>query len=113
VLSNPELTLAPWNATRFPYGQAVTWHFHGLRILKRTPKSYEVDFGPYPLPSVARENVYLPYIDDLSRAIRVIINAGGTVNAQAQYSLKSQIKSFLSNTIKQKWRFNFSRTIKL
>lgn len=33
VLTNKELMLAPWNATRFPYGNAVTWHFHDLRIV--------------------------------------------------------------------------------
>jgi hypothetical protein len=113
VLSNSALTLAPWNATRFPYGEGVTWHFHGLRILKPTPQSYEVDYGPYPLPDVTRENVYLPYVADLSRAIRVIISAGGTVNAQAHYSFKKRFKSILSNIYKQKWRLGFERNMKL
>jgi len=33
VLRNIEAILAPWNATRFPYGNGVLYHFHGLRIL--------------------------------------------------------------------------------
>lgn len=113
VLANPELTLAPWNATRFPYGQGVTWHFHGLRILKPTLQSYAVDLGVYPLPKVTRENVYRLYIADLSYAIRMVLDAGGTIDAQAQLSFKSRTKSFLSNIYQQKWRFHFGRTIKL
>jgi hypothetical protein len=32
ILQRPELTLAPWNAVRFPIGSAVIYHFHGLRL---------------------------------------------------------------------------------
>jgi hypothetical protein len=40
VLQNKELILAPWNATRFPYGNAIVWHFHGLR-LKKTASGFK------------------------------------------------------------------------
>ena len=33
ILSHQELTLAPWNATRFPYSDAIFFHFHGLKII--------------------------------------------------------------------------------
>lgn len=113
VLSNPELTLAPWNATRFPYGQGVTWHFHGLRILKSALRSYVADFGAYPLPTATRENVYLPYVADLRRAIRLVLGAGGTINPQAKYSLKRRLRAFLGSLYQKKWRFNLGRTVKL
>lgn len=113
VLANPELTLAPWNATRFPYGQCVAWHFHGLRILKSAEQSYAVDFGAYPLPKATRENIYLPYVEDLRRAIQLVLKAGGTVNAQAKYSIKNRAKSLLSSIYEQSWRLNLKRLVKL
>lgn len=33
VMEDKELALAPWNSTRFAYGQAVFYHFHGFRIV--------------------------------------------------------------------------------
>lgn len=112
VLSNQELTLAPWNATRFPYGQCAIWHFHGLKIMKTLDQSYAVDFGAYPLPKVTRDKVYAPYMEDLGRAIKLVTGAGGIVIAQARYSLKDRIRSMLSGLYQQTWRFNFKRSAK-
>jgi hypothetical protein len=63
VLENKELTLAPWNATRFPYGNGVFWHFHGLRILKKR----KVDIGSlYVIPKKTLKFVYEPYISNIA-----------------------------------------------
>lgn len=65
VLRDNERALAPWNAMRFPYANAVFYHFHGLRILSRK----QLQIGPYSLPLALKRNVYEPYCDDLKEAI--------------------------------------------
>lgn len=65
VLQDKERALAPWNAMRFPYANAVFYHFHGLRILSR--KKLEV--GHYALPLALKQYVYKPYCDDLKEVI--------------------------------------------
>ena len=32
ILQHKEWIQAPWNAIRFPYSDAIIWHFQGLRI---------------------------------------------------------------------------------
>jgi hypothetical protein len=113
VLSNQELILAPWNATRFPYGQSVAWHFHGLRILKRDHGTFAVDFGHYPLPKTTRINIYESYVKDLRRAVALVYSAGGTVTAQANYSAWYRVKSILSGIYQQIWRLGSRRTTRL
>lgn len=65
VLQDKERALAPWNATRFPYSSAVFYHFHGLRILSRK----QLQIGQYSLPLAIKQNVYVPYFDDLKESI--------------------------------------------
>lgn len=66
VFSQKELLLAPWNVTRFPYGQAVVYHFHGLRILAKK----KVVLAPqYSLPRLVVANIYEPYLLDLKTVV--------------------------------------------
>jgi len=71
VLENKELLLAPWNATRFPFGNAVAWHFHSFRISKIW-QIFIAEFGPYPLPKTTRFYVYYPYVNDIADSIRIL-----------------------------------------
>jgi hypothetical protein len=66
VLNNKELALAPWNAKRFPYGGAVFFHFHGLRIVNNNI----VNIGAYSLPKQLIKQVYQPYLCDLKVSIQ-------------------------------------------
>jgi hypothetical protein len=79
VLSDKELTLAPWNATRFPFGRGVFFHFQGLRIVSLK----SVNVGTYPLPKPLLDNVYRPYLDDLRTAVNMMTLVGVPVNFQA------------------------------
>lgn len=79
VLSNKELTLAPWNATRFPAGSAVFFHFHGFRVL--SPSSALV--GNYFLPSPSRSFFYQPYTRDISWALNKLREVGWEFRRQA------------------------------
>jgi hypothetical protein len=68
VLQAKERALAPWNAMRFPYGHAVFYHFHGLRLISER----RVEIGNYLLPRALRANVYEPYFSDLHKAINLL-----------------------------------------
>jgi hypothetical protein len=69
VLADKEAILAPWNAKRFPYGQAVVWHFHGLRLLSALGR-IKATQGAYELPKITQAQVYLPYLADIQTALR-------------------------------------------
>jgi hypothetical protein len=94
ILKNKELVLAPWNATRYPYGNSVIWHFHGARLLKRRNK-ISFQFGSYPLPMVTRKYVYHVYIEDLRDVIQELKKVDFIVQSQVYRSFWGEIKTFL------------------
>jgi len=106
VLTNKELTLAPWNATRFPYGNSITWHFHSLRITSNTENSLLVIYGSYLLPKCTLENVYQYYMDDLRVAIKQMGDIGVTLKSQMTLSVVGYIKLRLLMFIQRFWIFN-------
>ena len=65
VLINKELCLAPWNASRYPYGNAIIYHFHSLRMTGQS----SFHFGYYYIPKVTIDNIYLSYAKDLKQAV--------------------------------------------
>lgn len=80
VLENQELTLAPWNLTRFPFGRSVFHHFHGLRLVSRT----DACLGAYAIPQPVMRAVYRPYLADLSDAINELERVGIPFQAQTR-----------------------------
>lgn len=82
VLADKELMLAPWNATRFPYGNAVVWHFHALRIVSNSGQEFAAEYGEYLLPKCTQVNVYLPYLDDLRVASEQLSRMGVVMQQQ-------------------------------
>ena len=83
ALSDKELLLAPWNATRFPYGCSVCWHFHSLRLISMEPPGrLGIDCGDYPLPLVTRRYVYEQYACDVRHAIGMLEQHGHVVREQ-------------------------------
>jgi hypothetical protein len=104
VLENKELALAPWNAERFPYGNAVFWHFHSLRITRGYTGKFRAQFGEYRIPKPAIRNVYLPYVDDLRAAVAKLESTG--------YQVKGQQNRVAGNTLLTHWR-RFRKHIQL
>jgi hypothetical protein len=104
ILSNKELLLAPWNATRFPYTNSIIYHFHGVRLLENN----KINLGNYILPRVLVENVYYQYIQALKKAIQELENIGFKYTPQQKLSIIDLIKSFASvmyyNFKLYKWR---------
>jgi len=82
VLANKEFALAPWNATRYPYGHAVFWHFQSLRIESGKGGSFVAHFGTYILPRLTIKHIYLIYVDDLRKSIETLTAHGGEVRPQ-------------------------------
>lgn len=95
VLANKELTLAPWNAARYPYGNSVTWHFHGLRLIANG-KALSAFLGGFPLSRPTRTYVYAPYLEDMRKAIDLLSGRGIKVRPQSRLSALSQLKICLS-----------------
>lgn len=59
----------PWNATRFPYSSAITYHFHGFKLVGRKGK-YKC--GGYEIPEPHLRNVYQKYADELNKIERLL-----------------------------------------
>ena len=72
VESNPAWTQGPWNATRFPIAEAVTFHFHRLRI----SGADQVLAGLHRLPRAHVEWAHRPYLRDLRQAVRTLATVG-------------------------------------
>jgi hypothetical protein len=89
VLRDKELALAPWNATRFPYGNSVFWHFHGLKLLNMKI----LYIGKYGIPAITFANIYLNYFSDIKKTCNILEVAGFHIRAQASVALKDRLKT--------------------
>jgi hypothetical protein len=94
VLQNKELILAPWNATRFPYGNSIVWHFQGLRIINKG-LFYMIFFGFYQLPKTTKINIYQEYLKDLELSINKIKSNGFNVRTQGVLTNWQKIREFI------------------
>lgn len=100
VLQHQEWTLAPWNATRFPYSSGKFYHFHSLRILD---ENY-LTIGLYPLPTPLVNNVYIPYYKSLKIAANEISQVGHSLKPQAKNNVlsnKLKAKIFISRNLRK------------
>lgn len=66
----------PWNATRFPYSEATTYHFHSLRLAGNS--LVQPAAKRYSIPAPHMEYVYKPYFIDLRGSISLITEATGS-----------------------------------
>lgn len=104
VLQRQELAQAPWNATRFPYSQAVFYHFQSLRLLP----GRRIDLGLiYPLSKPLRRHVYAPYVTDLTAGIGTLRGLGFEPRPQgAAIGPIALLRRALSGVFQQLWRFH-------
>lgn len=73
VVENPGWFLAPWNVERFPWSDAMFYHFHSLRIVGRNRAS----LGNYVIPRSVRKNVYGSYLSDLRGSCDALVGEIG------------------------------------
>jgi hypothetical protein len=106
ILENKEWLLAPWNAKRFPYGNSICWHFHGLRLLGQN--SHQVFIGEYELPDVVIKNIYKQYLHDISSSIAILNKFGYKVSKQVKLNIFNKIRlSSKKLTGKLNWSSSF------
>ena len=96
VVSNKEWFQAPWNATRFPYSEAIAFHFSGLQLL--TDNSAVL--GAYVLNLPLIQNVYHPYLKSLEESISQIANLNVEVTPEW---IRANSRSRLENRYRY-WR---------
>ena len=94
VLQDKELTLAPWNTTRFPYGRSVFYHFHGLRLISKT----RVDLGSYIIPIPVTKNIYAHYLRDLKLATQNLFILG--IKTAPQINKLHSTRSYIQKIVK-------------
>jgi hypothetical protein len=101
--SKYEYFQGPWNATRFPYSQAITYHFHGLRIISKK----NIDRGSiYFLPPPVIRNTYREYLLDLSEALRQLDLVNFEVPMQAKkMTISKALKTFVWGVYTKRWEF--------
>jgi len=104
ALRQQHLTLAPWNATRYPYGAGALYHFHGLRILS----DRSIYFGhDYALPAPLVKQVYGPYVNDLREALAKMDSHGIALRPQGPKLSWAQMLYRVGRGIARRlWRTN-------
>ena len=111
VLQQQEYMQAPWNAVRYPYGQGVTYHFHGLRLLKNG----QVLLAPnYSLPKPLVDNVYKPYLQDFAAALRQLKDNGYEPKVQrVSPGIFSLAKALIRLPYGNLWRLLVNRVVSI
>lgn len=99
VSGNPAWFVAPWNAARFGYGDAILYHFHGLRLLTRDRLQLTTY---YFLPDELLRRVYVPYREDFREALNVIRQNGFEPFAAPPLPIRSRIRNSLGR-IRRAW----------
>jgi hypothetical protein len=94
-LNSKELLMAPWNATRYPYGQCVVWHFHGFRILTLFNSFLFFSLGTYPLPIVVKGGIYRQYKSDILESIEILSDKQHKIRSQTIAPLRLIFASIL------------------
>jgi len=111
VLQQKEFLQAPWNSVRYPYGQGVAYHFHGLRLVEGS----NVLLAPnYPLPKVLIDNVYKFYLQDFAAAVQSLKQIGYDVRIQgSRPGILSWPKAMLLIPYRNLWRLWVNRVMAL
>lgn len=77
----------PWNAKCYPYSEAITFHFHSLRL---APNKLVLTVARgYNIPRPHRVQVYEHYLNDLAQALRLIRKVWGSAVPSQITSLRA------------------------
>ena len=99
VARNPAWFIAPWNAARFGYGDAILYHFHGLKLLTRDRLQLTTY---YSLPDEILRRVYGPYREDFRQALQTIRESGFQPLAAPPLTVRSRLRNSLGR-IRRAW----------
>jgi hypothetical protein len=109
VLQRADAMQGPWNASRFPIGSAVAYHFQGLRFLsdKRL-----LMWSGYAIPPATRRVAYSAYVEELKRAVDLL--RAVDVPFLPQYmkrSVRHKLRSLKNWLVSQCWRLHVRKTV--
>lgn len=68
ILNSIESAQGPWNANRFPFSDAVFFHFHGFKIISEN----NFLISAYPIPIQTKINIYKPYIKIIKKNMNLL-----------------------------------------
>jgi hypothetical protein len=111
VLARKELVQGPWNLSRFPPSDAVTYHFHGLRLMRggHVLLTYQ-----YVIHEGAQAILYRPYLADMAAAVTSLKAAGLTPRPQIDRGIWHQRALLVGHRAAAAWRrLRLSRTARL
>lgn len=105
VMKNFGWALAPWNSTRFPYGEAIFNHFQGFRLVSQSKYS----LGHYAIPKPTFENVYQPYFLDIKNVLNRMHEEGidfYSQDVEREVSTLKLYKTIVLDLLKFRWRYS-------
>ena len=107
VTEHPNWFQGPWNAERFPYSEAITYHFHGLRL----KSANRVWLGTNPIPRPTLRHVYEPYLHDLKESVSLVVDSGfGLSFSGHPMSTGQRLASTASRIVSMGWQMMPARS---
>ncbi len=101
VLARKELAQGPWSLSRFPPSDAVTYHFHGLRLLRH---GHVLLTYQYTIFDGAQALLYEPYLRDLAAGIGRLGELGVTPRPQLDRGIWQQRALLAGHRLAAAWR---------
>ena len=66
ILGKESFAMGPWNALRYPFSDAIFYHFHGIKIVNNKT----LFLGLFDIPERTINNLYKPYVKELKENIK-------------------------------------------
>lgn len=101
VLQLASAMQAPWNTFRFAPGDAMVFHFHGLRLLR---DGGLLSSDHYRINPATFRSIYLPYCNDLLSALRVLSSIGHQVRPQIDRPVWLLRLRVFAQQLRLRWR---------
>ena len=101
VLQNRAAMQAPWNTLVFAPGDAVLFHFHGLRLMRG---NHLLSTDHYRINPPTFRSIYVPYMDDFAQALRTLRACGHVPRPQVDRPAWLQRLRVLAQQALLHWR---------
>ena len=106
ILESESFAMGPWNALRYPFSDAIFFHFHGIKIVNNKT----LFLGLYDIPEKTIINLYKPYAKELKENITNLNRQNIYPSSQINfYGISKSILYYLA--IKTYNKFNFIKKI--
>lgn len=100
-VDNPTYMVAPWNINVYAYSNAIMYHFHGVRIIKKN-KFY---LGSYVIPYEVKQNLYYDYLVELKGFMEQLTTAGFELQPQIEIHIYKLFFDKIYTLIRRAFRY--------